>query len=311
MPLAEIERLGVVILTYGRDGVHEPLVEELLTRDGLPPEALLVVHNPFGPEDTWVPSVPDGVSVMRMPDNAGFAGGMNAGAKAHGDRGRDRVLLLTHDVRLAEGAVVALWDAMRSNGGFAVLGPVLRLPDGGMWSTGVVRTRYGVRHSHESVGESPIVQRDAVDGSVMLVRNDVLAGVGGFEDRFFMYWEETEFCLRCSQAGWRVGVVGSASALTQPGTAKRHAVHAYLITRNGLEYARRAGGIGSIAWRLAETIRMLAILIPRPGGPRFRQRNEWRVAGLRWLGSLYGIVHFTKRRWGRPPALLTRWSDMR
>src|SRR3954453_6732822 len=99
MPLPENERLGVVILTYGRDALHESLVNDLIVRDEVARDAIVVVHNPFGPEDRWLPPVPESVRVQRMPDNAGFAGGMNAGAATHAER-REYVLFLTHDVRL-------------------------------------------------------------------------------------------------------------------------------------------------------------------------------------------------------------------
>ena len=304
--------LGVVILTYGRDGSHEVLLRDLLGAQGIASDQVVVVHNPFGPEDSWQPAAPDGVRVLRQADNTGYAGGMNAGASVHARGGADRVLLLTQDARLKPGAVDALLAAADGAPSYGVLGPVLELADGtGRWSTGVVRTRAGVRHETELGTSEEIVDRDSVDGTIMLVRADAYRAAGGFEERFFMYFEETDFCLRCSSAGWKVGVVPAARGLTQPGSVKRPAVHAYLMTRNGLEYARRAGGGAGVAWRLVGTAQWLSLFVPNPFGPRAREPGIWRGAGLRLLGAACAVIDFARGRWGRPPALLTRWSDMR
>jgi GT2 family glycosyltransferase len=305
-------KVAVVVLSYGREQLFEPLVTDLIDRDGVAPADIVIAHNPFSPSDRWLPTALRGVRVHGLADNVGFAGGMNEGARLQMERGATHLLFLTHDARMTEGAIELLVDAAENHRQFGVLGPWLELADGsGLWSTGVVRTRGGVRHGCDRLAGTQPVVRDAIDGTVMLVRADTFAAVGGFERRFFMYWEETDFCLRAKKAGWKVGVVPGAVAFTQPGSAKRPAVHSYLMARNGLEYARRAGGACGIWWRTVDIFTSLAVLVPRPGGPRFRRPDAWRHAGLRWLGGVYGVIDFARQRWGPPPSMLTRWSDIR
>lgn len=56
---------------------------------------------------------------------------------------------------------------------------------------------------------------DCISGCVFLIRRSVLAQVGGFDERFFMYYEEADFCARVQQAGHRIRFL--------PGTAFVHA----------------------------------------------------------------------------------------
>jgi GT2 family glycosyltransferase len=94
------DRLGVVILSYGHEQEFAPLVSDLLSRHRLTPEQITVVHNPFSAQDAWTPAVPEGVRLIRLEENLGYAGGMNAAIAQPGDV--DWLLLLTHDARLGE-----------------------------------------------------------------------------------------------------------------------------------------------------------------------------------------------------------------
>ena len=84
-----------------------------------------------------------------------------------------------------------------------------------------------------------MIDCDWVDGGAMVLRREALERVGGFDERFFAYCEEAELCLRITRAGWRVGVLDGARAQQAPGGSSRPGAWSYLITRNGLAYARR------------------------------------------------------------------------
>ena len=96
----------------------------------------------------------------------------------------------------------------------------------------------------------------------MLVRAAALERVGGFDERFWSYFEEAELCLRARRAGFRVGVVLDAVAEQAPGGPGRPGVWSYLMTRNGVAYAWRAAGPGGLA------------LCRRPGRLRVRARAD-------------------------------------
>jgi N-acetylglucosaminyl-diphospho-decaprenol L-rhamnosyltransferase len=300
--------LGVVILSYGHDEEFAPLVEDLLSHHQLRPDQITVAHNPYGPDDEWTPTVPEGVHLLALDDNRGYAGGLNVALRS--PSAATWRLLLTHDARLAAGAVDAMLRAGDHDPRIGIVGPRLTLEDGTTWSTGV-RIASGVaRHVGGQTAGAPVVQRDAVDGTIMLVRAEMVQAIGGFEERFFMYWEETEFCLRARRAGWRVVVAEGAVAVTRPGSSRRHAVHAYLLTRNGLAFGWADARFRGVAGQLVEAGLRCFNSLPHPIRAHWRERPLWRIAADRVAGTGLGLLDFLRRRWGKPPDRLRRRSDI-
>lgn len=300
--------LGVIILSYGHEEEFAPLVDDLLAHHELAPDQITIVHNPFGPDDDWRPAVPPGVHLLALDDNRGYAGGLNAALRSPSDT--TWRLLLTHDARLGAGAVETMLRAGGQDPRIGIIGPRLTLQDATTWSTGVTVASGVARHVSEQATRSGVVARDAVDGTIMLVRTEMARAIGGFDERFFMYWEETEFCLRARRAGWRVAVAQDAVAVTRPGSSRRHAVHAYLLTRNGLAFGWADARGRGVAGQLAEAARRCFNSLPHPIGAHWRERAMWMITADRVLGTALGLVDFLRRRWGKPPELLRRRSDV-
>ena len=131
-------------------------------------------------------------------------------------------LLLNEDSELQPGAVPALIGALRSDRQAAVAGAQLLSPDGRpvpcAWRLPSARTALAGalflhrRYTVESGGDAtrPV---GWVQSSAMLVRRQAALGVGGFDPNFFVYSDETDFCKRLSDAGWRILHVPSARAI--------------------------------------------------------------------------------------------------
>jgi hypothetical protein len=58
---------------------------------------------------------------------------------------------------------------------------------------------------------------DWVSGACMVVRRDVMEAVGAFDERFFLYWEDTDLCRRIRDAGWKVVYVPRAEVIHSVG----------------------------------------------------------------------------------------------
>jgi len=301
-----------LVLTYGTSGVHGPLLESLRD-EGLEPAQILVVHNPAVPDEPD-PTLPDGVRLLRSARNLGYAGGMNLGlAELLGDPGAfDQILLLSHDARLRSGALERLVGAGEAHPRHGVLAPSLMFVGTDRpFSFGGITNRWG-RTDHRRVrpAGAGIADCDWVDGGTMLIRRDVLTRVGGFDESFWGYCEESELCLRIQRAGYAVGVVPDAVADQDPGGLKRPGVWAYLLVRNGAEYSRRARGLAGLLgaagrWGREMTLLSARYLLrtvrSRPGG-----REEIRILGV---GVWRGYLDFCRRRFGPPPADLPGRGD--
>lgn len=156
--------------------------------------------------------------VLPQPENGGFAYGVNRGLeRARGEW----ILLLNTDAE-------ATWQDLD-----AFVAAAERCPDAAVFGPRIVdehgRTQASTWRRHSPAGallEALFLDRllpharpttatdvDCVSGCVFLIRRDVLPLIGGFDERFFMYYEEADFCERVRRAGKRVRWLPDASFL--------------------------------------------------------------------------------------------------
>jgi N-acetylglucosaminyl-diphospho-decaprenol L-rhamnosyltransferase len=131
-------------------------------------------------------------------------------------------LLLNEDSELQPGAVPALIGALRADRQAAVAGAQLLSPGGRpvpcAWRLPSARSAIAGalflhrRYTVESGGDATR-KVGWVQSSAMLVRRQAALEVGGFDPNFFVYSDETDFCKRLSDAGWRILHVPSARAI--------------------------------------------------------------------------------------------------
>jgi N-acetylglucosaminyl-diphospho-decaprenol L-rhamnosyltransferase len=138
------------------------------------------------------------------------------------EAGGEFCLLLNEDSELEPGAVPALLGALRSDREAAVAGAQLVSPDGRpvpcAWRLPSVETAVaGALFLHRRLtvesggdGTRPV---GWVQSSAMLVRRQAAEQIGGFDSDFFVYSDETDFCKRLGDAGWRILYVPSARAI--------------------------------------------------------------------------------------------------
>ncbi len=149
------------------------------------------------------------IVLIRNTENAGFAAGVNQGAaRATGLF----LLILNPDTVLSEGAVPGLVNYMKEHPGTSAAGCGLMDRKGrhqpSCWRKPTLFTALAeafLPHawSLPLVTESPTSPRevDMVSGACMLVRPEVFSRMSGFDPRFFMYYEDADFCLRVRRAG--------------------------------------------------------------------------------------------------------------
>lgn len=163
--------------------------------------------------------------LIRSEQNLGFSAGNNlAIRKASGSY----LLLLNPDAELLPGSVQEMVKFAESNPDIALVGPKLLNTDGslqknGRMFPGFVREVLGitrifrlVRHWYDiNMGwgredfDSP-TDVDEISGACILARKSAVDAVGTLDERFFMYYEEVDWCYRMRQGGWRVYYLPSA-----------------------------------------------------------------------------------------------------
>jgi GT2 family glycosyltransferase len=183
----------------------------------------------------------DWAELLPVDRNLGFAGGNNAALRPilAGPNPPDYVLLLNPDTVVRPGALRPLIDFMERHPEVGITGSRLEYPDGEpqrsafrfptIWSEFEGGVRLGVvsKLLHRQVVAPPVRDdphpTDWMAGASMLVRRAVFDDIGLMDDDYFLYFEETDFCLRARRAGWKcwyvpashvVHLVGQSSGVT-------------------------------------------------------------------------------------------------
>lgn len=175
-----------------------------------------------------------GTHVVRNDTNRGYAPACNQGAAR---AGADYVLFLNSDASMSPEALDHLVGVARNDEQTAIWQPVTLTTDGALESAGDRFTWWGINAHLEEVPEQrPSAEVFATVGAALLVRRSAFEALGGFEDSYFAYYEESDLCWRARLAGYDVRVVPDAR-ITHIGSATTgrvfapHAVR-YLSFRN-------------------------------------------------------------------------------
>jgi glycosyltransferase involved in cell wall biosynthesis/GT2 family glycosyltransferase len=210
-PTTEPGMPAVVVVAYGSPELLRRTLEPLSPTPGRADRPVLVVDNS---SSTQVHAVcrETGAIYVDSGRNGGFGFGVNL-ALAHLDD-EDDVLLLNPDAVVSRDDIARLAAALHADQRLASVAPAqvdeqgraLRVAwpfptPSGAWLEAVGLGRLGARHPAYAVG------------TVLLLRAAALRQVGGFDERFFLYAEETDWARRAARLGWRHGVVPTITAL--------------------------------------------------------------------------------------------------
>lgn len=278
----------VVVVAYG---APELLDRALAPMAGLP---VTVVDNSSDPQVHGVCRA-RGVRLIDPGANLGFAAAVNLALVDRLAPGAD-VLLLNPDARIEPADVAALSAALRVDPALASVAPAQADRAGRPARVGWPFPS-PAGHWLDALGLGRLRRRDDyVIGSVLLLRAEALEQVGGFDDGFFLYAEETDWARRASRLGWRHTVVPEAWAThdgagTSTDPDRREAQFAAGQERYVRKHFGRLGWASArLALVLGSAVRALA-----PGGER-------RALARRRLGYFVsGPTRVQTRRWGVDP----------
>lgn len=170
--------------------------------------------------------------------NLGFAAALNRGLQ--NTRGR-YILWLNPDAELLDDRITDLLRYLENNAGVGILGPQLVDPDGkrqlscrsfpsyrtaffhrySLLSRLFPRNRYALQYLHSDWDGEAVREVDWVSGACLLHRREVSSQLGGLDERFFMYCEDVDFCLRAKQKGWSACYHPAARVLHHIGGSTR------------------------------------------------------------------------------------------
>jgi N-acetylglucosaminyl-diphospho-decaprenol L-rhamnosyltransferase len=218
-PLTATADLTIIIVSYNDGHWLQDCLESIAARAGDISLDVVVVDNGTDGAHELVESHFPGVRILRA-ENRGFAHANNRGVVSGTGR---YVLFLNPDTQLLEGTLAGLVAAMDERPDVGLVGVRQVTADGTLWPT--MRYFPGIsRALGDALGFERFTRRpkwagereldmalyeqetdcDWVSGSFMLARREAVLSAGLFDERFFLYSEEPDLCLRMKRAGWGV-----------------------------------------------------------------------------------------------------------
>lgn len=205
-------RVHVVVVHYKSGGMLLNLVRDLVRQEDTKIELHVVECGDDGSVSQALSRFPFRVTSPGM--NLGYCGGNNLVLQELVDSGSP-VCLINPDVRLPDSRTLRrMSNILASRPDVAAVAPSIRTIDGRIEYTGSeveLRRAHAVHtgtHVHGWSSEDPaFVEMPWVDGACWMLRSEALREVGSLDERFFLFSEEVDWCVRASLAGWRVGVL--------------------------------------------------------------------------------------------------------
>ncbi|MBI3781894.1 MAG: glycosyltransferase family 2 protein [Deltaproteobacteria bacterium] len=261
------------------------------------PEWIIVVDN--GSEQDPAAAVQAACAnaiIVRNRENQGFAGGSNRGIEEAMKLGADAVLLVNNDAVVDRDCLRELVAVLECDASLAAVGAKTLTQE----DPPRIHTAYGVLTYHGQLVQqrgwmesdlsryNELEYVDYISGCAMLLRRKALEINGMFDEEFFAYHEDLDWCVRARRHGYRVAYV--------PRALVRHRMHAstgggylspitYLSARNSVLFVRKNAN-----WtQCVSYVVHLAVNLIKEGTFRCR-RGEWAGFRLRLQGLRDGLL---------------------
>ena len=298
-------KVGIVILNWNRTDDTLACVQSLRRMQYANYEVVLVDNASHDDSVSRLRTAFPEIHLIANPENLGFAQGNNVGIAHLLAQGCEYVMLLNDDAEVGPDTISRLVEYAEHHPDVGIVGPTIcyfaepRV----IWSAGGAVTPHG-EPSHLDVDQDVSVvgtePRDVayVTGCAILAKRAVVEKIGVLDNRFFIYFEETEWCARALKAGFRIvhvpeAVMWHKVTRTARATTPRYL---FLMARNRLLYLRCVGaGTTAMLAAVVDLLRTSASWLVRP---RHRAMRGFSLTLVR------GIAAFALGQFGAPPARL-------
>lgn len=240
------------------------------------------------------------VTLIENEENLGFAEGNNVGIRQAIGKGADYVLLLNNDTVVAPDLLTELVRVAEADTQIGIVGPKIYYydePDRIQSAGGRINWK---RATSTLIGTGEIDRGqydqtrevDFVSGCALLVKKEVIKKVGLMDPAYFLYYDEVDWSVRISRAGFKLVYVPSGKVWHKDAVSsgKDSPLFNYYIARNKLLFAQKNAGLIGKTFMYLLSLKIAAENALRLLVPTRREKA---------LASLKGIFDFYRGRFGR------------
>ncbi|NUN71209.1 MAG: glycosyltransferase family 2 protein [Bacteroidetes bacterium] len=275
--------VSIIIVNYNGSAYTRQCLESLTLLTG-GTEVIVVDNASTDGSKELLPQLFPSVRFHWLKENRGFGFANNRGAEAATG---DLLFFLNNDTVIQSDILPELTGMFAKDQQCGIVAPKLLNRDGtfqlSFGDFPVIRTEMNARSLARDAGSARVlepkdsvpVKKDWVTGAALLIRRGLFSRIGGFDERFFMYFEDSDLCRRVSNTGHTVWYCPAVSLIHFGGSSygKKDARIAVEYRRSQLLYYRKHN---SILQRV-----MLALFLIVKHAPRLLQPTErktaWRI----------------------------------
>ncbi len=197
-------KIATVMLHFGALATTRESLK--LLRPKLSGHSLYLVNN--SPDDiTALTNIIPDTHLLDNRRNLGFAGGVNQGIRAAlSDQQITHFLLLNNDLHISFGNLQQLLLTLSKINSAGIVAPILHHAGGFDWGGYFNRWTGLVKHKNWANKPKTVLSVDHVAGAAMLIPRTVIEKVGMLDERYFLYYEDLDFCLRVKKAGYTIHI---------------------------------------------------------------------------------------------------------
>jgi hypothetical protein len=254
-------RVLAAIVNYNRADLTLATVESLLGLSEEAPTTAIVIDSASAAADLdrLRAELPAQVRLQPLASNRGYGAAGNAAIQLALAQDIPFVWLLNNDITFEPWCLRELVRALDDDPDLAAVAPVVvefDRPEIVLSSGMKVGMRFG-RASHRRWGlsvtslPSHAERVDAVEASALLIRTSAAAAFGGFDEGFFMYWEDLEWSLRARNHGWALASVPTARVRHRLSQSSAPLDRIECMIRNRIRVVRLYGSVADQATFMA------------------------------------------------------------
>lgn len=222
--------------------------------------------------------------------NIGFAKACNLGIRKSLNEKFEITLLLNNDTELVNNNIIEACHVLKSSPQLGVLGLInyhTSFPNK-IWQSGMNK-KYFISFKQAFINPSSnVTECDYVPGSSMLIKNELFKSIGLFDENYFAYYEEIDFCKRVSNINMKIGFLNNSIVLHKVGASSSSYVKWYLKTRNKLYFHAKFQNL--LILKLINIFLILFINL-------FRSLLS---SPKNFIYCILGVYHFFIKKFGKP-----------
>ena len=261
-----MQDLAIIILNYNSFDDTSREVSKLLD-EGCVEKSIYIVDNNSDDKDRITEfSLQNKINYIISNKNGGYAYGNNLAIRQAISDGKKYFLLLNPDIDISISSIECLYNDLQNQPEVGVIGPRIcyRNNSGKIYSDGGLlfpERGFMGGHVNFNIDRSEVQMPsynyniDYADGSAIMSRKEVLDDIGFMNEHFFMYYEESEWCLRVKQkTNWKLAV--NTTILAFNTYSDKGSFYEYYMTRNRFWLCRMYNGnikfVKKERWKLAK-----------------------------------------------------------